>query len=171
MAAELIVEDGTVASASANSYVTIAEVDSFCVNFGLTSWASLATEDKTTAIIRGTVYIDSLPFKGEKYSYDDPLAWPRIGVFEDINLDPSLETYYQEIPLGVKKASCRAAYEESIEAGILQGSKEIGVAKEKIDIIEISYFQGRETETVYPVIMAFLKGLLISTGQAKVLRT
>lgn len=162
----LIIEDGTAATASANSYVTEAEVATFCDDYGLTSWASLATPDTTRAIIRGMAYVETFNFKGEKYSYDDPLEWPRVGVYDGINLEP-----YQEIPLGLKKAVCRAAYEESVAPGILQANLTSNIRREKIDVIEVEYFGTTPSVVVYQTIAGFLKGLLKSGNVATVLRT
>jgi hypothetical protein len=166
MAAQIIIEDGTGASASANAYVTVAEVDSFCESFGLSSWATLATNDKITAIIRATAYIDSLPFKGLKYDYDNPLEWPRVGALTDVVVDPTLEPDYQEIPVAVKKASCRAAYEESVEPGVLQSPLSQNIASEKVGgAVEVSYFENKSPAPIYTAIEGFLKGLLtVSEG-------
>lgn len=168
----LIIEDGTLASASANTYVEVIDVDTFCENYGLSSWAALATADKETAIFRGMAYIETFGFKGEKVSYDDPLEWPRYGVYDEGIMYPSLELpYYQEIPKGLKNAACRAAYEESVDAGVLQQTKANNVKKEKIDVIEYEYFSMQPSENIYSTIQGFLKGLIRNTNTATVKRT
>jgi hypothetical protein len=151
--------------------VTVAEVTAFCVNFGLDSWALLSNTEKITAIIRATAYIDTFNFKGEKYSYDDPLEWPRVGVYNDIDLEPEYEEFYQEIPVGLKKASCRAAYEESVSPGILQANLTSNIKREKVDVLETEYFSNQPSRVVYQVIEGFLKGLLKSNNLATVKRT
>ena len=167
----LIIEDGTASSASANSYVTVAEVTTFCENYGLSAWASATTTDQITAVFRGMAYVETFNFKGEKYSYDDPLEWPRTGVYDDINLEPEYEEYYQEIPNGLKYAVCRAAYEELVSPGVLQSSVSGNVKREKIDVLELEYFDSKPSLTVYRTIEGFLKGLLNSSNTARVLRT
>jgi hypothetical protein len=168
--ATLVIEDGTVVT-GANSYVTVAEVTTFCSDRGLTSWAELGSPDKITAIIRGMDYVETFNFKGEKYSYDDPLEWPRVGVYDDINLEPEFEEYYQEIPPGLKNAVCRAAYEESVSPGVLQTSLTSGIRREKIDVLEIEYFGTQPSRVVYQTIEGYLKGLLKSGNVLTVLRT
>jgi hypothetical protein len=171
MAATLVIEDGTAASASANSYVTVAEVSAFCENFGLTSWAALATNDQITAIIRGCAFVDSeYNFKGVKYQYDDPMEWPRCGVYDDIDIEPENEQFFQEIPAGLKKACCRAAYEESLSPGVLQSNLTSNIKREKIDVLETEYFANQATKTIYRTIEGFLKGLLANKATANVLR-
>jgi hypothetical protein len=167
----LIIEDGTASSASANSYVTLDEVTTFCENYGLSEWASASTTNQTTAVFRGMAYVETFDFKGEKYSWDDPLEWPRTGVYDDINLEPEYEEYYQEIPKGLKNAVCRAAYEEVVSPGVLQSSVSSNIKREKIDVIETEYFANQLSVTVYRTIEGFLKGLLNSSNTAKILRT
>jgi hypothetical protein len=171
MPATLIIEDGTASSPSANSYITLDEVDTLCDNYGLSSWASLATDDKTTAVFRGMAYVETFDFKGEKYSYDDPLEWPRVGVYDDINLEPEYEEFYQEIPNGLKNAVCRAAYEESVTPGVLQPTLTAGIKREKIDVIEVEYVDAKPSTAIYPTIKGFIKGLIANANMVTVKRT
>lgn len=167
----LIIEDGTASSASANSYVTLAEVTTFCENYGLSAWASASTTDQTTAVFRGMAYVETFNFKGVKYSYDDPLEWPRTGVYDDIDLEPENEQYFQEIPNGLKYAVCRAAYEEVVSPGVLLSNLTSNIKREKIDVIETEYFANQPSATIYRTIEGFLKGLLRSGNVATILRT
>ena len=173
MAVTLIIEDGTVSSASANSYITVAEATTFCEQYGLDSWKDLSIADKTTAILRGMAYVESeFDFKGEKLSYDDPLEWPRYGIYEDESIDPSLDLlWYKEIPKGLKNAVCRAAYEESVDPGVLQANLVSNIKSERVDVIATEYFSSTPSRTVYRVIEGFLKGLLRNDNTANVKRT
>jgi hypothetical protein len=168
----IIIEDGTAASASANSYVTVAEVDTFCSNYGLTSWATLATANKESAIIRGMSFIETFNFKGYKTSVDNPLEWPRACVYDDNpgNYIAGIEVYINEIPKGLKRAVCRAAYEESEEQDVLQQSADVGIKRQKVDVIEIEYEGRNPAQTVYPVIKGFLKNLIEDSGMVVVKR-
>lgn len=169
----LIIEDGTVATMSANSYVTSAEVDQFCLNYGLTSWASVATANKITAVLRGMAFVESeYDFKGEKLSYDDPLEWPRFGIYEDEDIDPSTDLlYYKEIPNGLKRAVCRAAYEESVTAGVLQPKAISNIRSKTVDVISTSYFGTTPSKAIYRTIEGFLKGLIRDRNNVVVKRT
>jgi hypothetical protein len=172
----LIVEDGTASSASANTYVTVAEVTTFCSDYGLSGWSTLSTTDQETAIIRGMAYVETFNFKGIKMSWEDPLEWPRYGVWDESYTgameDWSSEelAFYQEIPKGLKRAVCRAAYEESQSAGCLQSSGTSNIKREKIDVIETEYFFNEVSVTVYRTIEGFLKGLINSSNTATVRR-
>jgi hypothetical protein len=166
MAVTIVIEDGTASTPSANSYVTVAEVTLFCNDLGLSSWADLDSQEKAQAILRGMAYVESLDFKGVKDDYSNPLEWPRYGVYDDVNAEPEDMQYYQEIPVGLKKAVCRAAYEESVSSGILQTSLTTGIKREKVDVIEVEYQQApmrSASQTLYPAITGYLKGLLKSS--------
>lgn len=161
----LIVEDGSMASASANSYVTVAEVTTFCEDYGLSQWAALAaiaTSDQIPSILRGMAYIESLSFKGEKYEYDNPLEWPRI--LDDDEWD-------EQIPPRLKMAVCRAAYEEAISPGVLQPNLTNNIKSEKVDVLSVEYFDSKPPQTIYSSIAGFLKGLVQSGNYATLLRT
>jgi len=171
--ATLVVEDGTGTVASANSYVSIAEVTTFCDNYGLVEWATSASSTLyTQAIIRATAFLDGeYDFKGEKYAYDDPLQWPRSGVYAFQDLHPEDEEFFQEVPDGVKKACCRAAYEELKAPGTLQSNLVSNVKREKIDVLETEYFERQiPSKTVYRTIEGFLKGLLNNSNVSNLLR-
>lgn len=171
----LVIEDGTASSLSANSYITVAELTTFVNLYGLTIPA--ATLASTTmmeqAILRGMAYVESeFDFKGEKMSYDDPLEWPRYGIYEDDSIDPSLDLlWYQEIPKGLKNAVCRAAYEESVDPGVLQANLVSNIKSERVDVIATEYFSSTPSRTVYRVIEGFLRGLLRNANMANVKRT
>lgn len=171
----LVLEDGTGASASANTYVEVTDVDTYCINRGLTDWATLSTTDRETAILRGMDYIETQDFRGVRMVFSQPLEWPRYGVYSeygDLSLLPSESlVYYQEIPKLLKNAVCQAAYEESQSAGCLLESVTDNIKREKIDVIETEYFDNKPSTTVYRVIEGHLKTLLKPKGMAKVKRT
>ncbi len=171
MSSLLIIEDGSCSTASANSYITVEDVDAYCVNMGYTSWASLATLVKEQAILRGMVFIDSLPFLGQKTSYTNPLAWPRVGVYgEDVFGMTEMVSY--TIPKCVKRGACEAAYEESVSAGVLLPTGEDNVKRTKIDVIEIEYFSNAVSKKVFSKIIALMNDVLPKQGNrfANVLR-
>lgn len=159
----LILEDGTASSASANTYVEVADVDTFCENRGLTAWASLSTANKEEAILRAMDYIESLYFKGSKSDPENPLVWPRYMDYET-GIDED------EIPKRLKYAVCQAAYEESQSPGELQGNYDDNVKREKIDVIETEYFSAKPSQKVFTKISGFLTGLVVPKGMADVKR-
>ena len=178
MSSLLIIEDGSASSASANSFVTVAEVDAYCENMGYTSWASLATLAKEQAILRGMVFIDCLNYKGWKTSFENPLSWPRGGVYGDVRSDPYSLSYWSEyptneIPKALKRGCCEAAYEESVTAGVLLPTGDDNIKRTKIDVIEVEYFTNATSKKVFSKILALMSEILQKTGSrtANILRT
>lgn len=179
----LTIEDGTVV-AGANSYVETSVVDTYCSDRNYASWASLATAEKEAAVLRAMTYIDSLPFKGYKTAATNPLQWPRIYVYEDSAYvpDPVDWAYYgdisyREIPDALKKATCHAAWLESVTPDVLLQTGTTNIKREKVDVIETEYFAPVPAKPSFDIIYAILKDLLKIDllnnrgGFAQVLRT
>lgn len=179
----LIIEDGSLSTPSANSYVTVAEVDTYCRQMGYTSWFTLSNEDKETAILRAMTFIDSQNFKGHKTGWDNPLAFPRIGVYGDVSHAfnyPEDYEYWSEypidaIPKAVKRATCEAAYLESTTPGTLLADRSTNIKREKVDVLEVEYFSAQPSQTVFSKVLALLREVLAdasgSGGVISVLRT
>jgi hypothetical protein len=152
----LIVEDGSIVT-GANTYASLSYVDTFCSDLGLASWAALGTTSRESAILRGMAYIESLSFKGVKSDADQPLKWPRDGVYDEDGY--AIED--DAIPANLLRAVSRAAYEEGISPGATQPTRETGIKREKVDVIEVEYFthSGNVTKA-FEAINGYLAGLL-----------
>jgi hypothetical protein len=171
----IVVEDGTGVT-GANSYVSLTEVGTYCSTRGLDEWAAAVSDAvREAALLRGMDYIDSIPFKGEKEDFQNELEWPRVGWYDAISygsVEYTTGAYDAYIPDGLKKATCRAAYEEILSTGVLQAAstRDDYVQTKTIDVISTTYFEGAEnTRGDFPVVLGHLKGLL-KTG-ARVKRT
>lgn len=102
---ELIVEDGS-SVASANSYVSLEYVDTYCVNHGYSDWLTQDEYVRKSAVIKAMDYIDSLfPWKGRKMYRNQSLSFPRVDISDDDGFDRT-----GEIPDQLKKAVCEAAF-------------------------------------------------------------
>jgi hypothetical protein len=163
----LVVEDGT-GITGANTYETLANVETYCEERGLTDWTNSADDDaKEQAILRGMDYLESLSYKGDKADYANELEWPRVGWYSDVaygTIEYTTGAYDQDIPDRLKRALCRAAYEEFLVPGCLQVtlSKADYIKRQKVDVIETEYFDGAELAATptYQVVIGHLKGLL-----------
>jgi len=153
----IVLEDGSIV-ATANSYVSSAYVDTFCENLGLTAWDETDDDSKDAAILRGMAYIESMSFKGYKVESDQVVKWPRYGATDedDYAIDEDA------IPTCLLKAQARAAYEEIVSPGVLQSNltRDDFVTSEKVDVITISYEQGKN-EIVFRAIDAYLEGIVV----------
>jgi len=73
----ITVEDGSIVT-GANSYVSEADLTTYATARGIT-----LTTDAEQLLIRAMDYIESLSYKGDKFTRDQPLQWPRDGVVVD----------------------------------------------------------------------------------------
>ena len=67
-----------------NSYVTVAEADSyFAERLHSETWSGASPTDKEKALITATGLLDQKPWVGEAEDELQPLAFPRIGYYYD----------------------------------------------------------------------------------------
>jgi hypothetical protein len=150
----LIVEDGSIV-AGANTYVSDNYFTNFCSARGI-DFPDTA-EARSYIIITGMDYVESFrrEFKGLKTSGTQDLQWPRTGVYIDNTITDS-----SFIPVELKNALCQAAI-ESIEIKLFESSDGTSVKKEKLDTLEIEYFERGSTGTpVFAAVDAYLSELL-----------
>lgn len=101
----LIIEDGTIV-AGANSYVSVAEADSYLAfSAQRASWAVLSTPDKEANLVQAVRALDvSVVWKGTPVETTQPRAWPRSGVVLNGELYPD-----NQVPSQVKTAQMELA--------------------------------------------------------------
>lgn len=86
----------TAGAADANSFVTIAEADSyFAARFGSAAWDALSPGDKEKALLHSGRDLQSARYKGQKKTSTQALHFPR---YEDV-----------EIPSRIKWGQCEQA--------------------------------------------------------------
>lgn len=158
----LIVEDGS-GVAGANSYVTLAEADTYCLARYYSSWATLTDPDKEYATLRAMTFIECQNWKGYKADKDNVLEWPRTYVYD--KNDYAIED--DEIPINLKYALIEAAYLESITPGTLQPdyARGGGIKYLKADTLELEYFPNAVAETIRTKINGLLFGLVIDSNK------
>lgn len=175
----LVVEDGTCKTAS-DSYVTLAEADTYHASRGNTDWAATSVLLKEQAIRRATTYIDQNYYARWKGSPVAPLTqglqWPRAGVKianpqDYYDVYPS---YYDVayagflpitcIPKQLKYAVCEAAYRE-LTARLAPDQKR-GGAVQSVTVGPITqvYSATAPAKTSYRIIDQLLAALLRSAN-------
>jgi hypothetical protein len=122
--------------AGANTYITPDELRSFADARG----TSLGSDDSTLEVylIKAIDYLESMrdQFQGDKTDSDNPLQWPRSGVFID-----GTEIDDDVIPTELKNAQAQLAL-ESISVDLqptVSAGNSGAVASKKVGDIEISY--------------------------------
>lgn len=150
------VEDGSIVD-GANSFVSVADADSYHSTRGNASWTGTDAV-KEAALVRATDYIQQKyngAWKGCLVSYSQPLDWPRSGI---TGVDEDA------IPQRLKSAVCELALEAL--SATLNPSLERGgaIKREKIDVIEVEYMDSAIGSTKRPAVDGFLSPYLSGSG-------
>ncbi len=171
----LIVETGAIV-AGANSYVAIADADSYHTDNGNAGWTG-TTAAKTAALLKSARYLDCkyrLRWKGTRRQVvAQPLEWPRLGVdilFGDESLGGETEGYRSfsflpanSFPQRLKAAQCELA-RRALTAD-LAADVDGSVQTEKVDVLETTYRNGSlPGQIVYQVVDQLLNDYLKPLG-------
>lgn len=172
----LIVEDGTGRS-DAESYVSVAEADTYFSNRGYTLWATLLEAEKEQALRRSTDYIGEvyrLRWNGSRVNGTQALDWPRAFVLRDdyeyAGLNGSQfiggQFYFpsDEVPKQVKDACCYLAFKAS--QGDLSPEIDRRTIREKVDVIEVEYAEYGPQYVIYRTADNLLAPFLRVKGNA-----
>ena len=155
----IVVESGAGDNPAANSYVTVAELDSFAALRGVT--LPTLEADKEVLLIQGTDYTEGFwnRFQGDTVSQDQPLQFPRSGV--SVN---GFSVDSDAIPQSLKNAQMQAAIESNSEE--LNPNTGQNVKMEKVDVIEVEYQDGNGSlyAPTFPRVDAYLDKLLKNGG-------
>lgn len=138
----IVVEDGTIVD-GANSYITDDEFTSYCDNRGIDY--SEDSDERAELIISARDFIDYTyrdKFQGEQVSRDQLLEFPRKGVSVG-----RFKIEINEIPRELKTAQIEAAV-SSIDIDLYSDSDGTNVQKEKLDVLEVEYFQSGSSGSV-----------------------
>ena len=151
--ATIIVEDGTIVS-GANSYISVAELDTYAADRGITILAS----DKTVLLIKSMDYIESLGYIGITRTAGQVLQFPRSDMIVDNFLLP-----IDEIPQLLKDGQAETALAIDRSENPLQ-DVERKVIEEGVDTLFTKYSLGSSSTTIVRTISAKLHKLLLASG-------
>lgn len=161
----LIVEDGSVVQ-GANTYVDVEYVDEYCTLMNYTEWISAPdtpeeTIKKESAIIRTMQFFENQIYSGYKTSDDNPLEWPRYGIY----LDTGSEFPNNKIPEDLKKAVSEGAYiEYKTPDSLFESGGSTGKVKRKrIDVLETEYFESY-LSVPFPKLKQMIRKYINSAG-------
>jgi hypothetical protein len=167
--ATIIVESGSGATITANSYVSIASASAYLESKGITTWSALTTTTQSTTLIEACYYMELLNYKGLKSLSTQPLEWPRRGVY-DKNGYPVLS---DEIPTPIKRGQMELAYRYSLDKDPV-ADLSVGdgyITMERVADIEVQYSEGYAPNVSFPevdkILAPFLKSsLCVETERA-----
>lgn len=131
----IIIEDGTIVE-GANSYIDDAYLVSYATKRGLVLPDLLA--DREILIYNSMDYIETMSaqLKGSIVSEDQPLSFPRKGIYVNGFLLSE-----GKIPENIKKAQAQVAFESSV-TDLFSDNDGTNVKKEKLGPLETEYFFG-----------------------------
>lgn len=122
------VETGT-GILGANAYDSVANIDAFHADQGMTTWNDFTTPEKEQAIVRATFFIDKRfgrRFVGVRSIKNQGLEWPRMSAFD---MDGYLLSDIDAIPRQVLKAVAEYAVRAAV-CGILAPDPPLPVPKQ-----------------------------------------
>ena len=138
--------DATLAGATSNSYVDLAEADAIAANLPFAAdWAALTDEEKIDGLIVATRWLETLNYTGTRCSTTQRLKWPR----KDAECDGQISDC-SSIPYAIKEAEVILAYQYKLDPKSFPGfggsagdSAPAGtyIKRQKIDVLEIEYDQ------------------------------
>lgn len=156
----IVVETGT-GSATAESYISVADASAYFTARGVTAWAALATDALREAALRkATEYMTAVyrsRWQGARFTETQALDWPRAGVVRD-----SWQVGTDEVPVEVQRATAELALRAA--AGDL--SPDLKQAKTSVTVgpIRTDYDRSSPQAKRYRAIDAMLAPFLKAGG-------
>lgn len=148
----LIVEDGTMPT-GANTYASQTTADSWAAERGVTSWAGATADEKASALVRATDYLNRLQWLGDKVDAARVFAWPRAGIVG--------------VPGQVIEACCYLATqlnETGADPGAVQDRPLTSI---QVGPISMNWESGTTDSQTYPALGGILAGLLQSANVSR----
>lgn len=113
----------------ANAYDSVANIDTFHADQGMTTWNDFTTPEKEQAIVRASLYIDKrfgVRFVGVRATKGQGLEWPRLSAFDQ---DGYLLADVDDVPRQILKAVAEYAVRAAV-CGILAPDPPLPVPKQ-----------------------------------------
>ena len=163
MAATII---ATIKSETANSYVTLAEANTYFETVpSSTNWDNKSDDNKNRALISATRWIDTLVFYGDRCDDDQALKFPRTNYQVD-----GVELACTTIPNGIKYAQYELARALANDTDAITGTtgKDGNFEEVKLGDIQVKYntaSQGTGSVNnildVYPWLQSYLGAYML----------
>lgn len=153
-------------------YLSVSDADAYWSARNNTTWSAATTAAKEKALIEATQYIDgAFSFIGTQ-NIDNLLAWPRYDVFIRTGNFAGLSYDSTTIPPQVKNACAELAL-QALSSRLIEVADRGGMIKrEKVDVIEVEYFNGAPGGKTYTFAALILRPLLNSaSGMKKLTRS
>jgi hypothetical protein len=170
----LIVEDGT-GKTDAESYISVADADTYFNNRGNATWAALTSTAKEQALRKATDYMQAsytLRWDGIKVSSTQALDWPRayVEIKQATGGYSSLPAYYVDNAVPVVVANACAELAVRASAADLLADAGAQVKQEVVGPLSVTYADGARQTTRYELVERMLAPLFKMGGAVQVVR-
>ena len=168
--------DATIAGEDSNSYVTIAEADTYASERGHSGWEDLDDDEKSAALINAAEFLDDQygkKFSGERATADQYLEFPRIKMKGIPDKKDENGNYVLEIPKKVKYAQIELAlaylendkdfYAGLSESGVKSYTNTVGPLMEQKEFFESATGYEMYTSRVNKLLANFIGGTTFVT--------
>lgn len=150
----LVVETGEGLS-NAESYISVADADSYHANRANTAWAALSTPNKEAYLRRATDYMVQSyrqKWKGVRMTATQALDWPRAEVYAEPALYGAVGDFPYLVPNDIVPTEvARACAELGLKAisGELAPDQTQQKKSVKVDVIETEFFESASNHKKY----------------------
>ena len=160
----------TVGSASANSFITLAEADTYAEGrLNASTWDAATDDNQNRALVEATRLLSALTWEGTRVDTTQALSWPRSWA-----MNPDVTwfawAYYatSAIPQRVKDATAELAI-QFIKAGttdVAGADPNQGVIEKTVDVLTTRCDGWARPQNLdrYPSVMRLIKPLLARAG-------
>jgi len=139
-----------------NSYVTVAELETYASDRGI----SISASDKTVLLIKSMDYLETRQYKSYKTVSTQALEFPRV-LCSMYSVDCEYDN--DEVPDDIKTAQIVAAlYVDSGEE--LQATLTQTVKREKVDVLEVEYMDNSMQSNTFTKLDDLLRPFLKNSG-------
>jgi len=148
-----------------NSFVSLADADSYFLDRANATWAAATDANKQAALIRATDYLVQKytgDWLGSITSTSQALPWPRSGVVTSDGVVISSSAIPDAIKNATSELGLRALSNSNLFADTNAGSENI--KRNKVDVLEKEYFQGSSTQNTYTIVEQLLKDYVNRSG-------
>ncbi|MBX0289719.1 hypothetical protein K3G63_04680 [Hymenobacter sp. HSC-4F20] len=139
----------------ANALISVEYADAYHSLRGNASWTGNDAA-KQAAIIRATDYIEQV--YGQRFigtvALNTVLSWPRYTLAYDS----------ETIPEALRKAAAELALDAMAGSLTPNITSEPQVKREKVDVLEVEYFEAAKRPTIRPAVTGYLAPLLSFSG-------
>lgn len=165
----LVAEDGT-GKSDANSYISLADAETYFTNRGIpAAWSAATNAEKEAALVSATQFIDANYewATGVIGSETQALGWPRSGAYDRFGRSISSTV----VPPRVEDACCEASL-RALSGDLLADQTQKVIEEEVTGAVRVRYSEDAAQGTLYPLIDALLIGLAASTTyQVEIVRS